>query len=74
MGCRVGITTDPDRRKREHEGDYPSLRNWKILKEFNNKSAAQKYENEYAAHHGCDAHPGGAGEENDNWSVYRFDF
>ena len=74
MACRVGITTDPDERRQHWESIYPDLRNWTIVGTFGTKSAAQDLETRHARQHGCDSHPGGAGPEHGNWSVYHFEF
>ena len=76
MACVVGITTDTDRRKREHQRDhrYRGLYNWRVLNRFSTKSAAQTEENRLARRNGCHAHPGGAGSEYATWHVYRFDY
>lgn len=74
MGCRVGITTDPDRRKREWQQEYPNLWDWKLLAEYATKSAAQARENEEAARRSCDSGYGGPGDEYDTWHVYYFRF
>ena len=72
MACYAGITTDPDRRRKEHERVRPSLRQWEVLGSYNSKSAAQAAENRLRERHGCDGNPGGAGAENDNWRLYHF--
>jgi len=74
MACQIGITTDPERRKREWEQQRPRLRNWKILATAPTKSGAQSLENEFAASHGCNSGAGGSGPENAVWSVYKFDY
>lgn len=78
MGCRVGITTDPESRKEDWERDCPGLKNWRIIAEGLSRSAAQKKEDEYEEEHDCEAYRGGRNPEpeNDqnNWSVYRFDY
>ena len=74
MACQVGITTDPDRRKREWQSERPSLRNWRIVSTHRTKSAAQKKESEVAGNSGCNAHAGGSGPENATWHVYRFTY
>ena len=73
MACRIGITTDPEKRKLYWEGQHPTLRNWEILEWHNTKSAAQKAETRLAKQYNCTAHPGGDGPENDRWAVYKFD-
>lgn len=74
MACRVGITTNPGRRKREWESEYPTLRNWRIVSRHKTKSAAQAAEDRFADSYGCDASPGGAGPEHANWCVYVFEY
>ena len=74
MGCRVGITTDPERRKQEWKRKYPGLRGWDILSTHYTKSAAQAREDKEAAARGCDSGSGGGGNEQDTWYVYFFRF
>lgn len=74
MPCRVGITTNPAERRRYWESQHSTLRNWRILASGLKKSAAQRRENEEASQRGCRAAPGGAGSENDSWSVYYFEY
>ncbi len=74
MNCRVGITTDPESRKRFWMGQYPHLRTWQILGTHRSKSEAQRQENFEAQRRGCVAHPGGAGSEYATWYVYFFEF
>jgi len=74
MACRIGITTDPDRREREWKREYPNLRNWKNLEWHKTKSAAQQAETRLARRLGCEAAPGGPGDEHDNWCIYKFDY
>lgn len=71
--CRVGITTDPDRRKTEWELKYPNLHDWKILHRGLSKTEAQTRETEESRARGCDSGPGGRESEDDKkWSVYYF--
>ena len=74
MACRVGMTTNPGRRKREWEREHPTLRNWTILGRYKTKTKAQQVEKMLAKRHGCVFYPGGDGDENDNWVVYKFDY
>lgn len=74
MACRVGITTDPERRKSEWEREYPNLTNWQILEEHYTKSAAQAAEDRLAKKYGCVAHPGGDGPDYATWYVYYFQY
>ena len=72
MNCRVGITTDSDRRKQEWKKRYPRLRKWQIISRHRTKTAAQNKERAVAEEHGCYAHPGGSGPERGAWNVYHF--
>ena len=64
----------PNQRHTEWKSSYPNLRNWTLLAQFNRKSEAQTYESNTAYNHGCDASPGGGGEEYATWFVYHFDY
>lgn len=72
MACRVGITTNPERRKQEWISEYPNLTGWTILGSYSSKSAAQDRENREAASRGCVSSPGGSGPEYATWYVYYF--
>jgi len=74
MACRIGITTNPGKRRRDWEGEYSNLRNWQILERHRTKSDAQQAETRLARQHGCVAEPGGSGAEHDDWCVYKFDY
>ncbi len=74
MACRIGITTNPSERRRAWEREHPRLYGWEILGRYSTKSAAQAAEYRLAAQHGCESSPGGAGQENDNWRVYKFHY
>ena len=72
MACRIGITTAPDRRKQEWQKQYPHMSDWKILTTCSSKSEAQAEEERLSKEHGCEAHPGGDGNEDATWYVYMF--
>lgn len=74
MPCRVGISTNPDERKRYWSGRVTGLRDWRIVSRHSTKSAAQRAETDYAERSGCVANPGGAGPERATWLVYRFTY
>ncbi len=74
MGCRIGITTDPQERRREWQSRYPSLRNWLILGTHFYRASAQLQEDRHAGRFGCEAHPGGRGAEIAKWYVYHFEY
>lgn len=73
MPCRVGITTNPDRRKKEWRKQVIGFGNWKILERCNSREKAQASEDKYAKELGCEAHHGGE-EAPGIWSVYYFKF
>jgi len=73
MPCRVGITTNPQRRRSDWENQVVGLTNWRILAQYRTKSKAQEHENRYAARIGCLAHAGGP-DTPGIWHVYRFDY
>ena len=73
MHCRVGITTNPDRRRDEWQDQVIGFRNWKIVNQFDNREEAQAFEDQYAREFGCEAHPGGE-EAPGIWYVYYFEF
>lgn len=74
MPCRIGITTDWVERRRDWEAKYPrTLDNWQILHTCYSKSEAQKYETQLAQRYGCEANPGGDGDELATWFVYYFE-
>lgn len=72
MPCRVGMTTDPEERKKQWESKYKSLGNWTILHKCPSKSDAQKKETEEARARRCESSPGGSGPEHATWYVYYF--
>lgn len=77
MPCKVGITTDLNRRKGEWQAIHPTLKNWKELgSPHDTRESAQNAENLVAVTSGCEHAPGGR-EPNDpdaKWHVYRFDY
>ena len=78
VSCRIGITMDLERRKKEWTRDYLEqgivIKNWTILSVHQSKSSAQEEETREAKNQNCIAHPGGAGSEKATWYVYRFEF
>lgn len=74
MACRIGITTNPEARRRYWESQHPVGFGWEILRWCSSKSEAQGWETHFAALYGCEAHPGGDGLEFDDWCVYRFSY
>ena len=73
MPCRVGITTDPARRRGEWENEVVGLSGWRILGTYPTRTEAQAHEDDYARKSGCLGHGGGAAAS-PPWYVYRFDY
>ena len=74
MPCQIGITTDPERRRRQWTRERPTLRNWEILGAYATKTLAQNAENQLAQQYGCNHGEGGDGPEQGPWYSYRFDY
>ena len=73
--CRVGMTTDPDRRKAEWEAEIPNTTNWKWYGPYDSREDAQTAETTLAEKHGCESHPGGPEPKgNPQWWVYKFTY
>ena len=73
MPCRVGITTDRERRRADWERKVVGLSDWRILDSYRSRERAQEHEDRYALSKGCHASPGGA-DTGGMWYVYRFDY
>lgn len=73
MACRVGITTDLKRRKAEHERTYRNVRSWREHGPFDNRRAAQDWEDKNKG--SCDAHGGGSDPDSSTakWYGYYFE-
>ena len=79
MPCRVGITTDVDRRKREWKQRVIGLRGWREYGSYPDKESAQRKENELVANCDrnrgtCHEQPGGGDPNAEGWTVYSFDY
>lgn len=76
MGCRVGITTNPEDRKQDWERKYPNLKGWEILASYSYRPLAEAREEDEAGRRGCDTHQGGRepDREGAQWFVYHFEF
>ena len=74
MPCRVGITTDPERRRHEWQERFPALHHWQILACGLTKHDAQIRQTLEAIRHGCAHAPIGSEVENTSWSVYYFEY
>lgn len=73
MKKRVGMTTDPERRKQFWQNLYPSLKNWKIIRENLNYQEAQDLERHYEIL-GYERGAGGGYVADYTWSVYTFEY
>lgn len=72
MPCQVGMTTNPEERKKQWKSKYKSLTNWEILYKCSSKSDAQDKEIKVAKARRCDYGPGGSGPDYATWYVYYF--
>lgn len=74
MACVIGMTTNLQRRKREWEAEYSSLRDWQIMGgPYADRKTAQAVEDRLAQQHGCQAHHGGRDPDIPNgWWIYGF--
>ena len=78
VSCRIGITMDLERRKKEWEREYLKrgkvIKNWTVLSTHQSKSSAQEVETREAKQQNCEAHPGGRGSEKAIWHVYKIEY
>ena len=73
MLCRIGITTNPDKKLKYWQNKSPRLVNWKILYTCETKSEAQTMKRQLAHRHRCEILPDEKGGENAFWHIYRFE-
>lgn len=76
MGCRVGITTNPEDRELYWSVRHRNFRAWRILCKAHTRQAAQDMENRYAEQYKCKSLPGGDDRDAvlaDTWYVYYFE-
>ena len=67
-----GITTNLDRRKKEHESDHPNLKNWTVAnngKSFTNREKAQEWEDKQP-----EEHHGGGRDSGLTWYGYYYEY
>ncbi len=74
MACRIGMTTNPDSRRKDWEREHKKITGWKILSTHRSKTAAQEAEKRLAKRHRCISYPGGSGAEKATWHVYKFNY
>ncbi len=78
VSCRIGITTDLEKRKKDWTRDYLKegivIKNWTVLSVHQSKSAAQKAETREAKLQNCEAHPGGRNSNKKIWYVYKIEY
>ncbi len=78
ISCRIGITTNLGRRKKEWIRRYKKegkiIKSWKVLSVHESKSSAQAVETREAKLQNCEAHPGGRDSEKEIWYVYKIEY
>ncbi len=83
MPCKVGITTNPERRRLYWQERTTGFAKWEILEVFRSKAAAKEYETAYALRHKCEAVPSSSDTpsrgreptiEGEWWYVYHFEY
>ena len=81
MPCRVGITTDPQKRRKYWESRVIGLENWRTHGIHLSKEDAQKEEDRRVqdcssrGNRGtCHGHAGGGDPKDEVWTVYSFDY
>ncbi len=78
ISCRIGMTTNPERRRKEWKRDYRkqgnNITSWSILNTYQSKTSAQKFETKEAKKQNCEANPGGKGPEKAIWYVYKLEY
>ncbi len=74
MRKRVGITTDPEQRRKDWEKEYPTLRDWNIVKRELTYEEAQALENVYKSTKEYEGHEGGPPKAGRVYSVYTFSY
>ena len=76
MACRVGITTNPDRRMREWLGKHPHLTNWRVVGPYRTRKEAQDAESVLAFQLNCHSSHGGDNPDDSSapWWLYTFDY
>jgi len=73
MICRVGITTNLERRKKEWKAEHSDMQNWEEFGPFDSREDAQKWEDSQT---GCEKSGGGDNPDDPTakWSGYRFSY
>lgn len=77
MSCRIGMTTNLERRKIYWKSQYPTLKDWQVLAgPIASKDEAQKKETELAKEYACESHPGGDDPDKQDalWYIYGFNY
>ena len=71
---RVGITTDPKRRRKLWMRRVTGFRNWRIVRRFATKEEAQAFELVYSGERGSVSYQGGRPSRKRVWYVYQFNY
>ena len=75
MGKQVGITHDPEQRKKSWESERPGLTGWKIVESGLTHKEAQAIEDDYVDNKkGYNGHAGGEKIPGKKYSVYTFNY
>ena len=72
MGKQVGITHDPEQRKKQWKVKYPKLKNWDIVASGLTHQEAQAMEDDYVDKKGYEGSHGGEKKQGKVYSVYTF--
>ena len=70
----IGITRNLDKRKREHEDKYSTLRNWQLVSTHTNKDEAISRQNLIVQKYEAEKDEDEGGPKSAIWFVYRFDY
>lgn len=71
--CRIGITIDPIDREQERKETHPTLRHWRVVTMFGQRSLAESAAQFLSEQFDCDFESEG-GPEHATWYLYRFNF
>lgn len=74
MLCKIGITTNPDKKLKYWQKKHSRVVNWNILETCETKSQARAKELQWAHRRRCETVPADKGDENATWHIYRFEY
>lgn len=70
--CQVGITLDPIEREEELKAKHPTLRDWRVVTTYGQRSLAEDAAQILSERFDCDSESED-GPEHATWYLYRFD-